>query len=195
MLADEIERVCSVRPVQLKIYGRNKIEAPHRTWIEFFSKPPRARLRVFDESGIARPFKKQQPIDFCKRCKDHHPTKNCSRAPSCGNCGSTNHSKDILMAATKCRNCGGPYCSDSRGCLALPTRLGAPTKEQLKTYRQIGEREFQAVLRARAAEENVAANENGNIEITSSQCAELTTNFENSQASPVIQSTGDALRL
>lgn len=195
MLADEVERVCSVRPVQLKLYGRNKTEAPHRTWMVFFSKAPRVGFRVFDESGIARPFKKQQPLEFCKRCNGHHPTKNCSRAPSCGNCGSTNHSENTCMAATKCRNCGGPHRSDSRRCLARPTRLGAPTKEQLKTYRQAGEREYQAVLRARAAEENATASENINIEITSSQCAELTTNFENSQASPVVQSTGDALRL
>ncbi|KHJ33125.1 putative eka-like protein [Erysiphe necator] len=156
MRADEIERVCSVRPAHLKLYGRNHTEAPHRTWMSFFSKAPRAGFRVSDESGIARPFKKQQPIEFCKRCNGHHPTKNCSRAPSCGNCGSTNHLEDISMATTKCRNCRGPHRSDSRRCLARPTRLGTPTKEQMKTYRQAGEREFQAVLRARAAEEIAA---------------------------------------
>jgi hypothetical protein len=120
--------------------------------------------------------------------------KNCSRAPSCWNCGSTNHSEDICIAATKCRNCGGPHRSDSRRCLARPTRLGAPTKDQMKTYRQAREREFQAVLRARAAEEN-AAIDNVNIDITSSQCSELTNNLENPQASLVVQSTGNALHL
>lgn len=58
MLADEVERVCSVRPIQLKLYGRNKTEAPHRTWMALFSKAPRAGFKVFDEYGIARPFKK-----------------------------------------------------------------------------------------------------------------------------------------
>ena len=31
MLAEEIERVASIRPSFLKLYGRNIIEAPHRT--------------------------------------------------------------------------------------------------------------------------------------------------------------------
>ncbi|KHJ30389.1 putative eka-like protein [Erysiphe necator] len=82
LLTDEVERVCSVRPAHLKLYGRNKAEAPHRTWMAFFSKAPRGSFKVFDESGVARPFKKQQPLEFCKRCNGHHPTKNCSRAPS-----------------------------------------------------------------------------------------------------------------
>ncbi|POS82980.1 hypothetical protein EPUL_006586 [Erysiphe pulchra] len=141
MLADEIERVCSVRPAHLKLYGRNNTEAPHRTWMTFFSKATRAGFIVFDESGIDRPFEKQHSLEFCKRCNGHHPSKNCSRAPSCGNCGSTDHSEDVFMATTKCGNCGGPHRSDSRRCLAHPTRLGAPTKEQIKTYRQAGEKE------------------------------------------------------
>ncbi|KHJ33414.1 putative eka-like protein [Erysiphe necator] len=170
----------------------DEIEPPHRTWMSFFSKAPRAGFQVFDESGIARPFKKQQPIEFCKRCNGHHPTKNCSREPSCGNYVSPNHLVDICMATTKCRNCGGPHRSDSLRCLARPTRLGTPTKEQMKTYRQAGEREFQAVLRARAAEEIAATTENSNIEISSSLCSEVNTNFENPKASPVDQSTGDA---
>ncbi|KHJ34843.1 putative eka-like protein [Erysiphe necator] len=36
MLSDEIERVCSIRPSHLKLYGRNKPEAPHRTWMAYF---------------------------------------------------------------------------------------------------------------------------------------------------------------
>ncbi|POS84001.1 hypothetical protein EPUL_006047 [Erysiphe pulchra] len=59
MLADEIERVCSVRPAYVKLYGRNKLEASHRTWMAFFEKAPRSGFRVFDESGVARIFKKQ----------------------------------------------------------------------------------------------------------------------------------------
>ncbi|KHJ34775.1 putative eka-like protein [Erysiphe necator] len=141
MLADQIERVCPIRPAHVKLYGGNKPGAPNRNWMAYFSTAPNASFRVFDGSGIARKFKKQQSIDFCKRCNGHHPTKNCSRAPSCGNCGSTNHSEDLCMAATKCRNCGGPHDLDSRRCLARLTRSGVPTKEQLKIYRQAGERD------------------------------------------------------
>ncbi|KHJ30720.1 putative eka-like protein [Erysiphe necator] len=161
----------------------------------FFSKAPRGSFKVFDESGVARPFKKQQPLEFCKRCNGHHPTKNCSRAPSCGNCGSTNHSEDLCMAVTKCRNCGGPHRSDSRRCLARPTRSGAPTKEQLKTYRQAGEREFQALLRAKAAEEFAATVESTNDNLISSQVTEPKSNIDNSLAPSVDNSTDDAMRL
>ncbi|KHJ35046.1 putative eka-like protein [Erysiphe necator] len=146
MLTEEVERVCSRRPAYVKLYGGNKAEAPNRTWMAYYSKSPRAGFRVFDESGIARQFKKQKPFEFCTRCNGNHSEKNCSRAPSCGNCGSTNHSEELCMATTKCRNCGGPHRSDSRRCLARPTRSGAPTKEQMKTYRQAGEREYQAIL-------------------------------------------------
>ncbi|KHJ30484.1 putative eka-like protein [Erysiphe necator] len=195
MLIEEVERITSIRPAHVKLFGRNKAEAPHRTWMAYFSKASRTGFRVFDESGIARPFKKQQPIEFCKRCNGHHPTKNCSRAPSCGNCGSTNHSEELCMAATKCRNCGGPHRSDSRRCLASPTRLGAPTKEQMKTFRQVGEREYQAVLRAKAAEKSANSAENINIDLTCSQDPEVDGNIDNIPASPIENSTGDAIHL
>ncbi|KAI1005500.1 hypothetical protein K3495_g2710, partial [Podosphaera aphanis] len=156
MLADEIERITSVRPEALKIYGNQKPEAPYRTWLALFTKAPRPGFRVFDESGLSSIFKKQKPIEFCKRCNGHHAAKSCSRAPSCGNCGSTMHIEDKCMAATKCRNCGGPHRSESRKCLARPTRHGAPTREQLKIYRQAGDREFQAAIRARAAEQKAS---------------------------------------
>ncbi|KHJ33235.1 putative eka-like protein [Erysiphe necator] len=120
---------------------------------------------------------------------------NCSRAPSCGNCGSSNHTKDNCLAATKCRNCGGPHRSDSRKCLARPTRSGAPTKEQMGIYRQAGDREYQAVLRARAAEENAVSIENMNAELTSSQLQENTKTTDNIQASHVEDSTRDARSL
>ncbi|KHJ33870.1 putative eka-like protein [Erysiphe necator] len=158
----------------------------------FFSKAPRCGFRVFDESGIARPFKKQQSLEFCKRCNGHHPAKNCSRAPLFGNCGSTNHATDNFLAATKCRNCGGPNRSDSRKCLARPTRSGASTKEQMRIYRHAGDREHQAVLRARAAEENAVSIENMNAELTSSQMQENTKTTDNIQASHFEDSTRDA---
>ncbi|KHJ32971.1 putative eka-like protein [Erysiphe necator] len=58
MLSNEIERVCSMQPAYVKLYGQNKSDSPHRTWMAYFSKAPRCGFRVFDESGIARPFKK-----------------------------------------------------------------------------------------------------------------------------------------
>ncbi|POS82205.1 hypothetical protein EPUL_005827 [Erysiphe pulchra] len=184
MLTDEVERVCSIRPAYVKLYGGNKTEAPHRTW-----------TAVFDESGIVRHFKNQQPLECCKRCNGHDPAKNCSRAPSCGNCGSKNHSKNLCMAATKCRNCGGPHRSDSRRCLARPTRSGAPTKEQMKTYGQAGVIEYQAVLRAKTAEESATTAERANTDPTSSQNSEVDDNIDNTPTSPVDISIGDAMRL
>ncbi|POS82700.1 hypothetical protein EPUL_003942 [Erysiphe pulchra] len=172
MLADEIERVCSVRPAHLKLYGRNKSEAPHRTWMAYFPKAPRAGFRVFDESGIVRLYKKQNPLEFCKRCNGHHPAKNYSRAPSCANCGSTNHSVDTCMAATKCRNCGGPHRADSRRCLARPNHSG----------------------RARIAEENAATTGRIDIDLTSSQILGDISTPENSQATNVEAYGGENVR-
>ncbi|KHJ35345.1 putative eka-like protein [Erysiphe necator] len=171
ILADEIERVCSERPAHLKLNGGNKPEAPHRTWLAYFTKAPRRGFRVFDESGIVRSYKKQQPLEFCKRCNGHHPSKYCSRAPSCANCGSTNHGTDICMAATKCRNYGGPHRDDSRRCLARPTRSGAPAEEIAATVGRI------------------------DIDLTSSQITEDNMIFENSQATPVEDATAVASRL
>ncbi|KHJ33347.1 putative eka-like protein [Erysiphe necator] len=99
------------------------------------------------------------------------------------------------MASTKCRNCGGPHRSDSRRCLARPTRSGAPTKEQLKNYRQAGEREFQALLRAKVAEESAAAADNSNSNVISSQDTDLDSNIDNSQASSVGNTMDGAIRL
>ena len=50
-LCDKVERVSSIRPSFVKLYGRNHPEAPHRTWMAFFTKAPRPGFRVFDESG------------------------------------------------------------------------------------------------------------------------------------------------
>ena len=59
MLADETERVSTVRPSHLKLYGYNNPATPHRTWMALFTKAPRAGFRVFEESGLGRPFKKK----------------------------------------------------------------------------------------------------------------------------------------
>ncbi|KHJ35092.1 putative eka-like protein [Erysiphe necator] len=162
MLANEIERVTSIRPTSVRLYGSSNQAAPHRTWMAFFTKAPRSGFRVFDESGKVTFFKKQKAIDFCKRCNGYHPSRNCSRALSCGNCGSVMHTENDCKALTKCKNCGGPHRSDSHKCLARPTRSGGPTKEQLKTFRTVGEREYQAVARAKAAEQKALASEDNN---------------------------------
>ena len=96
------------------------------------------------------------------------------------------------MALTSCRNCGGPHRSDSRKCLARPTRQGAPTKEQLKTFRQAGDREYQAVVRAKAAEDRALAAEESSETVLSQPEAMVS---ENIQASPVEVMSEDAMRL
>ncbi|POS86059.1 hypothetical protein EPUL_003744, partial [Erysiphe pulchra] len=148
LLSQEIERVTRMRPSFLKLYSRNVLDAPHRTWMAFFTKAPRPGFRVFDESGVMRTFKRQQSPGFCKRCNSHHPPKNCSRAPSCGNCGSTMHSEDLCMAQTRCKNCGGPHRSDKR--------------------------EYQAILRANSVEKMASTTETEGDTTISSQPLEIT---------------------
>ena len=53
----------------------------------------------------------------------------------------------------------------------------------MRIYRQAGDREYQAVLRARAAEENAVSIENMSAELTSSQLPENTKTTDNIQAS------------
>ncbi|POS85284.1 hypothetical protein EPUL_003088 [Erysiphe pulchra] len=183
LLSDEFERDTSMRPNSIKLYGHSRLEAPHRTWLTLFAKAPRPGFSVFDESGMMRIFKKQPLIDFFKRCNGHHSPKKYSRAPSCGNCGSTMHIEDL--------NCGGPHRSDSRKFLASPTGNGAPTKEQLKVFCQAGDREYQVVVRFKAAEERASILE-GNSDEAPIQPEGIVT--ENTQASSVKAMAGDAMR-
>ncbi|KHJ34066.1 putative eka-like protein [Erysiphe necator] len=184
MLADEIERVSNKRPTFVKPYGASNPDAPHRTWMAFFSEIPRTGFRVFDESGVTRNFNKKQQIEFCKRCNGHHNIRTCSRAPSCGNCGSTMYSQDMCIAATKCRNCGGPHRSDSHRCLARPTRTSKPEKEQLKVYRKAGDQ---------ASTLNAEQTDQVNETPDSSQIPEA--NAEDSNIAPVTTSTGVEMAL
>ncbi|POS88324.1 hypothetical protein EPUL_000737 [Erysiphe pulchra] len=193
MLADEIERVSSVRPSFVKLHGHNNPAATHRTWMALFAKAPRPGFRVFDESGLVMLRKKKKSLEFFKRCNGHHSSKNCSRASSCGNCGSTMHIKDFCMAATKCKNCGRPHCSDSCRCLARPTRSRIPTEERLKSFGQAGEREFQAVTRAKEAELKAATVKECVPDVASSQNIDST--CSGTQASTVEVSKVDAMRL
>lgn len=192
LLIQEIERVTSVRPVAIKRYGTHKLGAPCTSWMAFFSEAPPSGFRVFDESGRATAFKKQQSLNFCKRCQGHHRSKFCSRAPSCGNCGSTMHSQEACQSHTKCKNCGGAHRSDSHNCPTRPTRAGSPTKEQMKVFRQIGEREYQAVVRAKKAEASAAAAEKANETIAEKTSENTAMEVE---ASLVEGSTGGAQRL
>ncbi|KHJ34773.1 putative eka-like protein [Erysiphe necator] len=196
ILMNEIERVSSKRPALVKLYGTTNPEAPHRTWLALFSEAPRCGFRVFDESWITKIFKKKLPIEFRKRCNGHHNIRNCSRALSCGNCGSTMHAQDVCKALTKGRNCGGPHRSDSHRCLARPSRYGKPTKKQLDAYRRAGDREYQGVVRANAAEARAAIAENTEgANETSSRSQETFISVENPNETPVQTQAGGEMRL
>ncbi|CCU74341.1 EKA-like protein [Blumeria hordei DH14] len=112
---------------------------------------PRPGFRLFDDSGAAKLFRPRRKIEKCKRCLEFHATRGCSCAPACWNCGSNMHSESECKALTRCRNCGGPHRSDSRACLARPSKSGPVPKEQLARIRQIQQGEFVKVARFRAA--------------------------------------------
>ncbi|KHJ33486.1 putative eka-like protein [Erysiphe necator] len=128
----ELERVTGLTPKSIRYRGKSKVGAPYRTSIVFFDKDsaPKPGFRLFDDSGRATPLKPRQTKLNCKRCLGFHSTGCCSRAPASGICGSIMHPEEECKALTKCRNCGGPYRSDSRKFLARPTKAGKPTKEQ-----------------------------------------------------------------
>ena len=153
MVADEITRTTKAVPVRVRPHGKGRVGAPYQTWIAHFERAsiPRPGFRLFDDSGIAARYTPKQAISQCKRCLQFHGTRGCSRAPACWNCTSTMHSSAECKAHTKCRNCGGPHRSDSRDCLARPTKSGSASKENLETIRQASQREFTAVVRAKSA--------------------------------------------
>ena len=136
---------------------------------------------------------KKQSLDFCKRWQGHRRSKFCSRAPSCGNCGSIMHPQEACQSLTKCKNCGGAHRSDSHHCPVRPTRIGSPTKEQIKVFRQVGEREYQAIARTKAAEAIAAAAELANKTTVETTIIDL--NSMEIEASPAESSTADAPRL
>ncbi|CCU76829.1 putative effector protein [Blumeria hordei DH14] len=153
MVAEEITRTTKAVPVRVRPLGKGRVGAPYQTWIAHFERAsaPRPGFRLFDDSGIAVRHQPKQPISQCKRCLQFHGTRGCSRAPACWNCTSTMHSSAECKAHTKCRNCGGPHRSDSRDCLARPTKSGPASKENLEAIRQASQREFAAVVRAKSA--------------------------------------------
>ena len=115
MVADEIFRVTGKVPTQLRPHGVTKSGAKYQNWQALFTREsaPRPGFRLFYESGMASTFRPRRQIEQCKRCLGFHPTRGCSRAPACWNCGSTMHSAAECQAPTRCRNCGGPRRSDS----------------------------------------------------------------------------------
>ncbi|POS83397.1 hypothetical protein EPUL_005622 [Erysiphe pulchra] len=179
MLIDEIERVSSKRPALVKLYGTTNPEAPHRTWLALFSEAPGTGFRAFYESGITKIFKKKQPIEFLLET------------------ARVRHLAGIAaLLCTLKTNCGGPHRSDSHRYLARPTRFGKPTKEQLKAYRRAGDREYQAVVRANAAEARAKIAENPDeANVTPSSSQETIISVDNLNETPVNTQTGEEMRL
>ncbi|CCU81324.1 EKA-like protein [Blumeria hordei DH14] len=153
MVIEEITRVTKAVPVKVRPHGKNHHGALYQSWLAHFKRgaEPRLGFRLFDDSGVAVRHQPRQTVQQCKRCLQFHGTRGCSRAPACWNCTSTMHSTDECHAHTKCRNCGGPHRSDSRACLARPTKSGPVSREQLATIRMASQRDLVAVVRAKAA--------------------------------------------
>ena len=153
MVINEISRITKAIPFKARPHGKSRLGAIQQSWLAYFEKAsaPRPGFRIFDDSGVAVRHQPQRTVQQCKRCLGFHGTRGCSKAPACWNCSSKMHSSAECKASSKCRNCGGPHRSDSRSCLARPTRSGPVTKEQLITIRQASQREFAAAARAKAA--------------------------------------------
>ncbi|CCU74820.1 EKA-like protein [Blumeria hordei DH14] len=149
----EIYRKTHQLPYQVLPHGTYRPGASYRNWKALFTRDnaPRPGFRILDEAGMATIHKPRPPIEQCKRCLGFHATRGCPRAPACWNCGSNMHSEAEYKALTKCRNCGGPYRSDSRACQVRSKKSGPVTKEQLAWIRHIEQWEFSKVARARAA--------------------------------------------
>ncbi|KAI1005751.1 hypothetical protein K3495_g2461 [Podosphaera aphanis] len=173
-LADEIERVSSVRPTSLKLFGSLNHHAPHRTWLGLFSKAPRPGFRVFDESGLAKVFKKQDPIDSCEM----------QWPPLIKESFKSAFLRKLRLDHAYSRGMPSPHSMQ---------KLGSPTKEQLKIYCQAGDREDQAVIQAKAAEARAATAEEAVNVAYSSQSWEAVVN--ETQGSPAGTSTDDSMRL
>ncbi|KAI1004635.1 hypothetical protein K3495_g3576 [Podosphaera aphanis] len=153
LIRDEIIRNTDITPLKVRPHGKSRLRVPHQTWLAYFERfsAPRPGFRLFDESGVAVRHQPERTVQQCKRCLEFHRTRGCSRAPAFWSCSSKMHSTSEYKARIKCRNCGRPHRSDSRSCLARPTRSGPVTKEQLVTIPQASQREFAAVARAKAA--------------------------------------------
>lgn len=63
------------------------------------------------------------------------------------------------------------------------------------TFRQLGGKEYQSVLRVKAAKESAISAENAKIDLIKSQDSEVDSEIDNITASSVENSTGEAMRL
>ncbi|KAI0996172.1 hypothetical protein K3495_g12005 [Podosphaera aphanis] len=171
MVADEVFRITGKVPTQLRLHGVTKSGAKYQKWQALFTREsaPWPGFRLFFESGMVSIFRPRRRVEQCKRCLGFHPTRGCSRALACWNCGSNMHSATECQAPTKCRNCGGPHRSESRNCQARPTRTGPVTKEQLPVIRQYRQREFAVVARAKAATVDVLMDEGTSFGVVDSE--------------------------
>ncbi|POS81952.1 hypothetical protein EPUL_006708, partial [Erysiphe pulchra] len=196
-LTNEIIRVTNVAPKMVRVHGKSGAGAPHRSWLAHFPREhaPQPGFRLFDESGVAIAYKPRQPIQQCKRCLGFHATRGCSRAPACENCSSTMHSVNECKAPTQCRNCGGPLRSDSRNFLARPSRSGPVTKDQLKTIRQMSQREYHAEAKAKAAiiraEAAAINNQTPCIDTNNNKAVNPTNEVSMSEASIVVETSSE----
>lgn len=74
MLADEVGRVCSIWLAHSKLYGGNKAEAPHRTWIAFFRKLHAAVLKYSTNLELRGLLKSSNRLDFVKDAMSTTPS-------------------------------------------------------------------------------------------------------------------------
>ncbi|KHJ34118.1 putative eka-like protein [Erysiphe necator] len=63
-LASEIVRVTNVAPKMVRVHGKTRVGAPHRSWLAHFPRDqaPRPGFRLFDESGVAVIYKLRRSI-------------------------------------------------------------------------------------------------------------------------------------
>lgn len=92
----------------------------------------------FDESRMARSYKRQQPIEFCKRCNGYYSVASYSRAPSCSNCGSKMHAQESCQALTKCSNYEGPTDPIVRNVLLAQLDLKNQLETRSISYSRLG---------------------------------------------------------
>ncbi|KHJ33245.1 putative eka-like protein [Erysiphe necator] len=152
-LAVEITRVTNGIPRMVRQHGKTRAGAPYRSWLAHFARDqaPRPGFLLFDESGIAVIFNPRQPTQQCKRCFGFHVTLSYSLEHLPAKIAHLQCISSHCKAPTKCRNCGGSHRSDSRYCLARPSRSGPATKDQLKTIKHLSQRQYHAEARAKAA--------------------------------------------
>ncbi|POS86093.1 hypothetical protein EPUL_001039 [Erysiphe pulchra] len=85
----------------------------------------------------------------------------------------------------------GLHGLESRRSLICPTCAGEHTKKQMKTYRQVGKREYQSVQRTRITEELVASAGNSIFKLKISHDLEVAIKIDNILASHIENSKDD----